>query len=141
MKMSLASFFVLGLVCAVGMTATGCGGNQQVVRRDFSTGQSLMLDPLTQRRAIQGTQSTMARFELKQGAAVPAHKHANEQITYVLSGKVLMTVGGMAFELGAGEAIVVPPNVEHSGMATTDAVTLEFFAPRREDFSGPSTTE
>ena len=46
------------------------------------------LSPLIMRRYIHGQQAMVASFELKAGAVVPWHEHANEQISLILEGRV-----------------------------------------------------
>lgn len=86
------------------------------------------------RRALFGDQSTMAIFDLKAGAAVPEHRHPNEQVSYIHSGRVRVTVAGTPYEVRAGQVIVIPPNLPHSFVALEDTVNIDFFAPARADW-------
>ena len=40
------------------------------------------------RQWIHGEKGQIAYFHLKKGAHIPMHKHPNEQITYIMKGKV-----------------------------------------------------
>lgn len=86
------------------------------------------------RRALFGGQTTMAIFDLKAGAAVPEHRHPNEQVSYIHSGRVRVTVAGQPYEVLAGQVIVIPPNLPHSFVALEDTVDIDFFAPARADW-------
>jgi mannose-6-phosphate isomerase-like protein (cupin superfamily) len=55
------------------------------------------LTALIARRIITGERMMISQLELEQGAVVPTHAHDNEQITYVLSGR-------MRFWLGSDES-------------------------------------
>lgn len=65
----------------------------------------------------------------------PPHSHPHEQITYVAEGRVRFFVGDAAYELGAGDMVVVPPDVPHSiQLLTAHARLVDTFSPVREDF-------
>ncbi len=77
---------------------------------------------------------TIARFEIRKGAAVPEHSHPNEQIATIQSGSVRFTVGGETVILRAGESLSIPPNVPHSAEALEDSTAVETFSPPRRDW-------
>ena len=56
----------------------------------------------------------MRLFRFEPGASMAPHSHPWEHEIYVLSGRVVVTVGGEEVEAGPGTALLVPPNVEHS---------------------------
>ena len=63
------------------------------------------------------------------------HSHPHEQITYVASGRVLFFISDVAYELGEGDLIAVPPDAPHSIQLLTPAARLvDTFSPIREDF-------
>lgn len=72
--------------------------------------------------------------EVAQGYQVPAHSHPNEQITWVMSGKWRFRLEGKTVEVGAGEMITIPANVEHSAEAVEALVAYDIFTPPREDW-------
>jgi quercetin dioxygenase-like cupin family protein len=43
-------------------------------------------------------------------------------------------VGGRRFTAAAGDVVHVPPGVEHSVAAITDAVVVDAFSPPRDDW-------
>lgn len=86
------------------------------------------------RRHLHGQHGTLAVFELKKGAIVPLHQHPNEQITYIVEGLVEVTAGGRKYRVGAGEVIVLPPNVPHEFLALEDTTDIDFFSPARADW-------
>lgn len=92
------------------------------------------LDPLTTRQVVHGENMTIARFEIRKGGGVPEHSHVNEQIATVHSGSVSFTVAGESVILGTGEFVSIPPHVPHSAEAREDSVTIETFAPPRDDW-------
>ena len=65
---------------------------------------------------------------------MPLHSHVNEQVTNVLSGRLLVRVGGEEQEVVAGETVLLPANVPHEVVALEDSVVLDVFSPVREDW-------
>ena len=92
------------------------------------------INPLLARQAIHGEVMTVARLEMSTGCVVPEHSHHNEQISMVEKGRVKFTVSGKAVILSAGEMLHILPNQVHSAEALEDAVAVELFSPRREDW-------
>jgi quercetin dioxygenase-like cupin family protein len=81
-----------------------------------------------------GDKSTFGYIELKKGSSVPLHSHINEQITYIIEGQLDMMIGGIPCSLTAGMYHIIPSNVLHSAVATTDCKVIDAFAPAREDY-------
>ncbi|HNS85543.1 MAG TPA: cupin domain-containing protein [Parvularculaceae bacterium] len=92
------------------------------------------LTPDIVRQALHGETSTFSRWTLKAGSGVPMHSHPNEQVTVILSGRSIVRSGDQTFHLKAGDVLLFPPNVEHEFSIIEDAVVLDFFAPRRQDW-------
>jgi quercetin dioxygenase-like cupin family protein len=86
------------------------------------------------RRMLNGEAMTLAQITLAAGAVVPEHEHPNEQIATVLSGRLRFVVGGKEHEVGPGESLLIPGGVPHRVDVLEDAVVLDAFAPRREDW-------
>lgn len=68
------------------------------------------------------------------GAPMPEHAHPHEQVSTVVRGRFEMIVDGQRVLLEQGAALVIPPNVRHSGMPLTDCYIIDVFHPRRGDF-------
>lgn len=92
------------------------------------------MSPTTQRRHLHFSNSTFAEWTFEKGAVVGLHHHPNEQISWIVSGRVEVLSNGKRFEVGAGEFIVFPPNVPHEFRALEDTVNIDFFAPARQDW-------
>ena len=90
------------------------------------------------RKWFHGEKGQMTIFNLEKGAHIPWHHHPNEQITYIMSGKVkIKTIidGKETFvEVAAGEVIVFPENVPHEFWALEETVDLDVHVPVREDW-------
>lgn len=90
------------------------------------------------RKWFHGEKGQMTIFDLEKGAHIPWHKHPNEQITYIMSGKVkIKTIidGKEEFVIvSGGEVIVFPENVPHEFWALEKTVDLDVHVPVRQDW-------
>jgi quercetin dioxygenase-like cupin family protein len=81
-----------------------------------------------------GERSMVIRVPCKAGHHVPKHSHPHEQIGYVVSGKVRLTIDTLSETLEAGDSYCIPGNMPHSLDTLEDAVVLDYFTPLREDY-------
>ena len=89
------------------------------------------------RRMISGEKAMIAQIVLKKGDTVPRHSHHNEQLTYVITGRLRLRLGERGERevvVAAGEVLVIPPNLAHSAEALEDTLDIDVFAPPREDW-------
>jgi quercetin dioxygenase-like cupin family protein len=68
------------------------------------------------------------------GAEGAPHSHPHVQSTYVASGRFRFTVGADDFEVGPGDAFVIPPDTVHGCLCLEPGLLIDSFAPRRDDF-------
>jgi putative monooxygenase len=67
---------------------------------------------------------------LDKGAEVPAHVHeTSDEVLYVTSGSVEMTVAGKAVQAKSGDVVFIPRNTKHSAKATTKLEAVQVYAP------------
>jgi quercetin dioxygenase-like cupin family protein len=92
------------------------------------------ISPLVERQYLNGAQSTFVKWTVKAGGVFPIHHHANEQITWIVSGRCDVYSQGKKFEMTAGSILVIPPNVPHEFHCTEDTIDIDFFAPQRQDW-------
>ena len=93
------------------------------------------------RRLITAGRMMIAQIVLKKGDEVPRHSHHNEQITYVVTGKLRLLLGENGERevvLGAGEVLVIPPYLPHAAVALEDTLDVDVFSPPREDWLNKS---
>jgi len=94
------------------------------------------------RRVVSGERAMVAKFGFAANSVVALHAHPNEQLTYVLEGSLRLWWGEHAesedladsLVVSAGDVIVIPANVPHRAIALMDTVSLDIFAPPREDW-------
>jgi len=73
--------------------------------------------------------------DLEEGSVVPPHSHPQEQISLVISGRLLFTVDGEEKMVKAGEAVLVPSGAEHSVLVVDGpAVAYDCWSPIRKDY-------
>ena len=139
------------IIAALVVTALFVGNtaNAQVTTKDsivtskvqhfnFDDMESETIGEGIKRKWFHGEKGQMTIFNLEKDAHIPWHQHPNEQITYIMSGKVkIKTIidGKETFvEVGAGEVIVFPENVPHEFWALEETVDLDVHVPVRQDW-------
>jgi quercetin dioxygenase-like cupin family protein len=76
----------------------------------------------------------LVAFRFAEGGIGLPHSHAHVQSTFVQSGRFAFEVGDRQFEVGPGDAFVIPSGVTHGCRALEPGVLIDSFAPRRDDF-------
>lgn len=84
-------------------------------------------------RFIHSAAMTHAYWDIDAGMELPEQQHVHEQVANILEGEFEFTVDGQIKICKAGDVVVLPSNVPHSGRAITDCKILDVFAPGRED--------
>jgi len=95
------------------------------------------LKPDLGRRFVTGRQVMLAQIYLDKGCIVPKHSHENEQITWVLEGRMRLILGedeDQVVELGPGDVLHIPAHVPHSAEALEDTLDIDAFSPPRSDW-------
>jgi quercetin dioxygenase-like cupin family protein len=95
------------------------------------------LTPTLARRLVTGEQVMLAHVYLEPGCVVQQHAHENEQVSYVLEGRLRFWLGedgGETVDVGAGEVLHLPSNVPHKVEALEQTLVADVFAPPRRDW-------
>lgn len=85
-------------------------------------------------RFVHSERTTHAYWEIDPDQALPEHSHPHEQIVNMLEGTFELVVDGESHVLEAGDVLVIPPDVPHTGVAHTPCRILDIFAPVREEY-------
>ena len=81
---------------------------------------------------IAGENLLMMRIE-RHNAAAGGHNHQNEQMIYLLEGRARFRLGDEVREMAPGEAVHVPPNLDHEVSLLTPTIHyIEVFSPPLE---------
>ncbi|MBW4437057.1 MAG: cupin domain-containing protein [Pleurocapsa minor GSE-CHR-MK-17-07R] len=91
--------------------------------------------PGIHRRTMGVTDEAMlCEFFLERDSVVPDHSHMNDQVGYVIHGRVEMTIGGIAKVLVRGDSYAIPGGIVHSARALEDSIAIDVFSPPRDDY-------
>ncbi len=93
-----------------------------------------LLAGIKQKTLAHGEKTLMSEFLLEKGSVVPTHKHPNEQIGYLIKGKMILKVEDKEYEVEEGDSWCIEGNVEHSAKALEDSAAVEVFSPPRKDY-------
>lgn len=81
----------------------------------------------------QGLMASYVTFGPK--TVAPMHQHPQEQLSLVISGRLLFTVGQETRWIEAGDVVSIPPGVPHGAEAGQEgAVAIDMFSPPRDGF-------
>lgn len=83
---------------------------------------------------VWGKHALLTEFKLAGGNLLPAHQHPEEQVGYLVSGHIILTIGSEKFDTLPGDSWAIPGNVEHSAEIIVDSVAIEVFSPVRKDY-------
>jgi quercetin dioxygenase-like cupin family protein len=79
---------------------------------------------------------TLGKCILKPGHHNPRHHHPNcEEVLQVIQGRIVHSLNDAEFEMGAGDTIVIPPNIIHNArnIGSEDAIlTIVFSSSERQ---------
>jgi quercetin dioxygenase-like cupin family protein len=82
-----------------------------------------------------GERMSMKRWRVESGETLPAHRHHNEQIGYVISGSLTAVIEGEEHTLEPGDSYVFPSD-EHHGAENRDdepAIGIGVLSPPRDE--------
>ena len=84
---------------------------------------------------VVGENEQLALWTFSEGAAVSAHRHPEEQVSYIRRGRFRYVVEGEGErEVGEGDVVLLKSNVEHELQALEEgSQDLQIFSPVRED--------
>ncbi len=116
------------------------GPDMSVVLLNIKPGEPTPLNPGAQRH-YRGEEATRAAT-ISGGAMPPMHVHGQEvAILHKGEGKVVIA-GGKEFPIHAGEAIIMPPGLPHTGIFTaTENLVLSITTPRRPEYGARDQAE
>nr|WP_111300583.1 cupin domain-containing protein [Paracoccus saliphilus] len=76
----------------------------------------------------------VVRFDFAQGDQGALHDHPHVQSTFVQSGRYRFTIDEREFEVGPGDAFIIPSGARHGCLCLEGGVLIDSFTPRRDDF-------
>lgn len=92
------------------------------------------LPGIRMKTTVYGEKTLMTEFRLEKDSVLPLHAHPYEQTGYLVSGRLVLIVGGERYAALPGDSWCVRGGIEHGAEVVEDAVALEVFSPVREDY-------
>jgi quercetin dioxygenase-like cupin family protein len=97
--------------------------------------QQVEMLPGVHRRTMAITDEEMlCEFFLEHDSVVPDHSHMNDQVGYVIYGKVEMRIGDVTHMLQPGDSYAIPGGIVHTARALIDSLVIDVFSPPRNDY-------
>ena len=93
-----------------------------------------VLPGIMMKTTVYGEKTLMTEFILKEGSILPAHDHIHEQTGYMVSGRILLSIGDNKYEVTAGDSWNIPGSVPHSAEILEDSVAIEVFSPCWDEY-------
>jgi quercetin dioxygenase-like cupin family protein len=88
-----------------------------------------------QRKVLALTDNLMLiEVTLNKDARVPVHKHMNEQIGYVVKGRIKININGKSYVLRSGDSYCIPSNIAHEVFGLAKSILIDVFTPPVENF-------
>ncbi len=106
---------------------------------DFFIGEHEMKEETVEgdvlRRIYTGEFLQVVEYHFPPGKVFPPHSHADEeQMGYLVSGRMGFKIGGVEQDLLPGQWYRAPRNIEHNAWTYDEAsVLLDIFSPPRDD--------
>src|SRR5687768_10351960 len=97
-------------------------------------GQIEMLPGIHRRTMATTDEAMLCEFYLQRESLVPPHSHMNDQVGYVVYGRVEMTIGAEVHTCHPGESYAIPGGIIHSARALVDSLVIDVFSPPRDDY-------
>jgi quercetin dioxygenase-like cupin family protein len=93
-----------------------------------------MLPGIHRRTMAVTDEEMLCEFFIERGTVVPEHNHMNDQVGYVVSGRIEFTAAGQSRVLMPGDSYAIPGGVLHSVTALVDSLIIDVFSPPRNDY-------
>ena len=81
-----------------------------------------------------GDKTLMVEIKFSEGSVVERHSHPHEQTGYLISGKIVLTIGDKTWDVFPGDSWIIPSEVPHCAEVPEKSVAVEVFSPVREDY-------
>lgn len=81
-----------------------------------------------------GEKMMVVEFSFEKNACVPMHRHAHEQVGYVVEGRFKLTIDDEEYIIEKGDSYFIRSNAEHAALALEKSLAIDIFSPPREDY-------
>lgn len=76
----------------------------------------------------------LAEHRMQKGWVGTRHQHPHDQIAFVVSGQLSITICSETFAVSAGDSFVMRGGIEHQAEALEDSVVVDVFTPCRYEY-------
>jgi quercetin dioxygenase-like cupin family protein len=76
----------------------------------------------------------LVEHRMAAGSVFPRHSHPEDQLAYLLTGRVRVVCADEEFEASAGDSFVIRGGVEHQVTALEESIALDVFNGTRADY-------
>ena len=91
--------------------------------------------------SMEGENVQFTWFDVPANKKFPNHKHASEQITYVLEGELFFKSGDSVYKLSKGDCILIPGNIEHEAWTEgASAKAVDAWSPVNKIYTNNKTS-
>ena len=97
-------------------------------------GQIEMAAGLRRRTMATTDEAMLCEFLIERGTEIPPHSHRNDQVGYLVFGRLQITIGSETRLLQPGDSYAIPGGVTHSARAEVDSLVIDVFSPPRRDY-------
>ena len=80
------------------------------------------------RRILSGDQGMVVWWSIQADVHVEPHSHANEQIVWMLKGKMEFRLGTEKRVCGPGDVVIIPGGEEHEAWVREDTEVIDFLS-------------
>ncbi len=85
-------------------------------------------------KLIHAESMTVVHWTIDAECPIPEHSHPHEQIMNVMKGEFELVLDGKPLRMKAGDVLVIPGDVPHSGHGITDCEVIDIWHPVREEY-------
>jgi quercetin dioxygenase-like cupin family protein len=105
-----------------------------MVNKKSETGYGQAVEGIKIRTLVYGHKTLLCEIKMDRGSTLPEHSHPHEQTGYLVSGNIVLHIGGEPHDMRPGDSWCIPSDVLHHADIVKDSVAVEVFSPVREDY-------
>ncbi len=91
-------------------------------------------DGIYRKTLVWGNNALLSEFKLTGGKKLPSHKHDEEQVGYLVSGHIILTIDNDKYDMLTGDSWAIPGGIKHYAEIIEDSIAIEVFSPIRTDY-------
>ena len=93
-----------------------------------------MLPGIYRKTLVYNKTIMLCHFSLNKNSRVPLHSHSEDQIGYVITGKLQFETVKGKYTVEAGDSYIFESNEQHGAIILEDSEVIDIFSPARDDY-------